>query len=96
MTVALDGDDGVGIGHWGWLPLLTGLVVAQIVRDLRIDAGLKWPNDVLVGDGTLALAHHCVQQVNDLLLAGGGGIEPPPHLHESLIHLLELAVDVVT
>ena len=39
---------------WGWLPLLTGLAVAQTVRDRGVDAGLKWPNDVLVGTGKLA------------------------------------------
>ena len=51
VAVATEGVPPVG---WGWLPLLTGLVVAQTVRDLGVDAGLKWPNDVLVGDGKLA------------------------------------------
>lgn len=45
---------GVAPGAWGWLPLITGLAVVQTVRDLGVDAGLKWPNDVLVGDGKLA------------------------------------------
>lgn len=45
---------GVPTERWGWLPLLTGLAVAQTVRDLGVDAGLKWPNDVLVGTGKLA------------------------------------------
>ena len=40
--------------RWGWLPLLTGLAVAETVRDRGVDAGLKWPNDVLVGTGKLA------------------------------------------
>ena len=53
MSVAVDTTD-VAPAGWGWLPLLTGLVVAQTVRDLGVDAGLKWPNDVLVGDGKLA------------------------------------------
>lgn len=36
---------------WGWLPLLVGLAVAEgIRRQSGIDAQLKWPNDVLVGD----------------------------------------------
>jgi BirA family transcriptional regulator, biotin operon repressor / biotin---[acetyl-CoA-carboxylase] ligase len=34
---------------WGWLPLLTGLAVVDAVREVAgVDAGLKWPNDVLV------------------------------------------------
>lgn len=53
MSVAVD-TAGVSPVGWGWLPLLTGLAVAQTVRDLGVDAGLKWPNDVLVGDGKLA------------------------------------------
>lgn len=40
---------------WGWLPLLTGVAVVDAIRGVcGIDAGLKWPNDVLVGSGKLA------------------------------------------
>ena len=53
MSVAVD-TTGVPPEAWGWLPLLTGLAVAQTVRELGVDAGLKWPNDVLVGPGKLA------------------------------------------
>jgi BirA family transcriptional regulator, biotin operon repressor / biotin---[acetyl-CoA-carboxylase] ligase len=39
----------------GWLPLLAGVAVANAVRGVTgVQAGLKWPNDVLVGDGKLA------------------------------------------
>ncbi|MGH3389421.1 MAG: biotin--[acetyl-CoA-carboxylase] ligase [Actinomadura sp.] len=54
----------------GWLPLLTGVAVASAVRrmtarardgdfgeptgEVAVDARLKWPNDVLVGDRKLA------------------------------------------
>lgn len=41
----------------GWLPLLTGVAVASAVRAVTggtVDAVLKWPNDVLVGDRKLA------------------------------------------
>jgi BirA family biotin operon repressor/biotin-[acetyl-CoA-carboxylase] ligase len=54
----------------GWLPLLTGVAVASAVRrmtararegdfgaptgDVAVDARLKWPNDVLVGERKLA------------------------------------------
>ena len=35
---------------WGWLPLLTGVAVADAVRATTgIAPGLKWPNDILVG-----------------------------------------------
>ncbi|MDY6999453.1 MAG: biotin--[acetyl-CoA-carboxylase] ligase [Actinomycetota bacterium] len=53
MSVAVDTSEVAPTG-WGWLPLLTGLVVVQTVRDFGIDAALKWPNDVLVGTGKLA------------------------------------------
>jgi BirA family transcriptional regulator, biotin operon repressor / biotin---[acetyl-CoA-carboxylase] ligase len=39
----------------GWLPLLTGVAVATAVREAAsVAAGLKWPNDVLIGDRKLA------------------------------------------
>lgn len=40
---------------WPWLPLLTGVAVVEAVRrSSDLDASLKWPNDVLVGDRKLA------------------------------------------
>ena len=39
---------------WGWLPLLTGLAVLDAVHVTGVDARLKWPNDILVGDRKLA------------------------------------------
>ncbi|MGE0220262.1 biotin--[acetyl-CoA-carboxylase] ligase [Mycolicibacterium sp.] len=53
MSVGVD-TAGVPAERWGWLPLLTGLAVAQTACGLGVDAGLKWPNDVLVGTGKLA------------------------------------------
>ena len=54
MSVGVDATD-VPPSAWGWLPLLTGLAVAHTVRrDYGIGAGVKWPNDVLVGTGKLA------------------------------------------
>jgi BirA family biotin operon repressor/biotin-[acetyl-CoA-carboxylase] ligase len=39
----------------GWLPLLTGVAVVHALgRVSALDASLKWPNDVLVGQGKLA------------------------------------------
>jgi BirA family biotin operon repressor/biotin-[acetyl-CoA-carboxylase] ligase len=40
---------------WGWIPLAAGVaVVDALSATTGVRAGLKWPNDVLVGDGKLA------------------------------------------
>jgi BirA family biotin operon repressor/biotin-[acetyl-CoA-carboxylase] ligase len=40
---------------WGWLPLATGVAVADALTAMAgVTAGLKWPNDVLVDGGKLA------------------------------------------
>lgn len=39
---------------WGWLPLLTGVAVADAVHATTgISPGLKWPNDILAGERKL-------------------------------------------
>jgi BirA family biotin operon repressor/biotin-[acetyl-CoA-carboxylase] ligase len=39
---------------WTWLPLLAGVAVREAVaRACDLEIGLKWPNDVVVGDGEL-------------------------------------------
>ncbi|MGE2713326.1 biotin--[acetyl-CoA-carboxylase] ligase [Mycolicibacterium litorale] len=54
MSVGVDAG-GVKPDAWGWLPLLTGVAVRDAVAEVSaVQAGLKWPNDVLVGDGKLA------------------------------------------
>ncbi len=36
-------------GRWGWLPLLAGVAVVRTLREVAgVQAGLKWPNDVLL------------------------------------------------
>jgi BirA family biotin operon repressor/biotin-[acetyl-CoA-carboxylase] ligase len=41
---------GVAPSRFGWLPLLAGLAVLDTVRELGAEpAGLKWPNDCLIG-----------------------------------------------
>jgi BirA family biotin operon repressor/biotin-[acetyl-CoA-carboxylase] ligase len=36
----------------GWLPLLTGVALAEAVREVTgVLSSLKWPNDLLAGDG---------------------------------------------
>ncbi len=43
------------VGRWPWLPLLTGLALTTGVRRAAgVEATLKWPNDVLVGDRKVA------------------------------------------
>ncbi|MDG6220446.1 MAG: biotin--[acetyl-CoA-carboxylase] ligase, partial [Candidatus Thermoplasmatota archaeon] len=43
------------------LPLMAGVAVARCLRNIGVDAGLKWPNDVLVGG----------KKVCGILLEGG-------------------------
>ncbi|WP_445169177.1 biotin--[acetyl-CoA-carboxylase] ligase [Mycolicibacterium sp. Dal123E01] len=46
---------GVPAEGWGWLPLLTGVALVDAVRNATgIEAGVKWPNDILVDSGKLA------------------------------------------
>jgi BirA family biotin operon repressor/biotin-[acetyl-CoA-carboxylase] ligase len=40
--------DGIPSAAWGWIPLVAGLAVLEaIAAATGVDAGLKWPNDVL-------------------------------------------------
>jgi len=46
---------GVAPAVWGWLPLLTGVALVDAVQAATgVEAGLKWPNDVMAGTGKLA------------------------------------------
>jgi BirA family biotin operon repressor/biotin-[acetyl-CoA-carboxylase] ligase len=41
---------GVPASRFGWVPLLTGLALLETVRGIGVStAGLKWPNDLLLG-----------------------------------------------
>jgi BirA family biotin operon repressor/biotin-[acetyl-CoA-carboxylase] ligase len=37
------------VDTWGWLPLLAGVAVVDALARQGMRAGLKWPNDVVVG-----------------------------------------------
>lgn len=37
--------------EWPWLPLMTGYAVCRALREAGFEAGVKWPNDVLLGEG---------------------------------------------
>jgi BirA family biotin operon repressor/biotin-[acetyl-CoA-carboxylase] ligase len=39
--------DGIPSTSWGWIPLIAGLAVLDAVGPTGVEAGLKWPNDVL-------------------------------------------------
>jgi BirA family biotin operon repressor/biotin-[acetyl-CoA-carboxylase] ligase len=59
--------------HATWVPLLAGVSVVECVRGLGVTtAGLKWPNDVLVG--TDKLAGILVEVLGDSRLVVGVGI----------------------
>jgi BirA family biotin operon repressor/biotin-[acetyl-CoA-carboxylase] ligase len=46
---------GVSPGRYGWLPLLAGVALVDVVRRLgEVPAALKWPNDLLVEGGKCA------------------------------------------
>lgn len=48
---------GVPPARFGWLTLLAGLAVLDTVRECGVgEAGLKWPNDCLVGPGQRKVA----------------------------------------
>jgi BirA family biotin operon repressor/biotin-[acetyl-CoA-carboxylase] ligase len=56
---------------WPLLTLLTGLAVVEAVLAVgRVDARLKWPNDVLVGDRKLAGI--LAERVDDAVVIGVG------------------------
>ena len=55
----------------GWLPLLAGVAVAEAVRTVAaVDARLKWPNDVLVGEAKLSGI--LAEAVGDAVVVGVG------------------------
>jgi BirA family biotin operon repressor/biotin-[acetyl-CoA-carboxylase] ligase len=42
---------GIEPARYGWLPLLAGVALAEAVRRIaEVDAILKWPNDLLIGE----------------------------------------------
>jgi BirA family transcriptional regulator, biotin operon repressor / biotin---[acetyl-CoA-carboxylase] ligase len=54
MSAAVSAE-GVPARNWGWLSLAAGVAIVDTVTALTdADVGLKWPNDVLAGDGKLA------------------------------------------
>jgi BirA family transcriptional regulator, biotin operon repressor / biotin---[acetyl-CoA-carboxylase] ligase len=45
----------VAVARFGWLPLLAGVALAEAVKErTTTGAGLKWPNDLLIGEAKCA------------------------------------------
>jgi BirA family biotin operon repressor/biotin-[acetyl-CoA-carboxylase] ligase len=71
-AVADRGWSPVPIGRYAWLPLLAGVALVEAVARLaRIDAALKWPNDLLV-DG-----RKCAGILAEATAAPAGNAGPP-------------------
>ena len=72
---------------WGWVPLLAGVAVVSAVRSVTaVSAALKWPNDVLAGDGKLAGI--LAERSGDAIVVGIGlniGAGPPVPTATSLL-----------
>ena len=57
---------------WGWLPLLAGVALHEGIADVAGSGfGLKWPNDLLAGDGR-KLAGILVQTSGEAVVVGIG------------------------
>lgn len=61
--------------NWSWLPLLAGTALAEAVKAVcGVDAGLKWPNDVVVGAEARKLAGLLVEVVGPGAIVLGFGL----------------------
>jgi BirA family biotin operon repressor/biotin-[acetyl-CoA-carboxylase] ligase len=55
LTFSVRLDVPTTVTAWGWIPLLSGLAVADSVESAGArDIAVKWPNDVVAGSGKLA------------------------------------------
>ncbi|HEY2447894.1 MAG TPA: biotin--[acetyl-CoA-carboxylase] ligase [Mycobacterium sp.] len=85
---------------WGWLPLATGVAVADaLTAECGVAPGLKWPNDVLVDGGKLAGILAEVAAPTSVIVLGLGlnvsltADEAPDPVATSLLMLESPAVD---
>ena len=64
---------GVPMQHWGWLPLLTGVALAEAVTDATpVSVALKWPNDLLAGPEGRKAAGVLAQSSGEGVVVGVG------------------------
>jgi BirA family transcriptional regulator, biotin operon repressor / biotin---[acetyl-CoA-carboxylase] ligase len=55
LSVLLRPGPAVSPKTWGWLPLLAGVALRDAVgRQAAVEAALKWPNDLLIGEAKCA------------------------------------------
>ncbi|MCW2496939.1 biotin--[acetyl-CoA-carboxylase] ligase [Jatrophihabitans sp.] len=61
------------IASWGWLPLLTGVALREAVAEVTgVDAGVKWPNDLLAWPQERKLAGILAQTSGEVVVIGIG------------------------
>jgi BirA family biotin operon repressor/biotin-[acetyl-CoA-carboxylase] ligase len=83
---------GVAADGWGWLPLATGVAVVDALAPLTgTSIGLKWPNDVLAGEGKLAGILAEVGSPKPTIVVGIG-INVVGHPDEAAVALADLGV----
>jgi len=68
FSLVLDPD--VDFSLWYRMSLAVGLAVVNVVRGYGIEATVKWPNDIYVGDKKLGGV--LIERVNELLVVGVG------------------------
>lgn len=84
----------VDVARWGWLPLLTGVALADTVEGSR----LKWPNDLLL-NGRKAAGILAEAVTPSTVVVGVGlnvsqaGHELPPGVNATSLHLEGLTED---
>jgi BirA family biotin operon repressor/biotin-[acetyl-CoA-carboxylase] ligase len=83
---------------WGWLMLAVGVAVADALAAHGVEAGLKWPNDVLVNGGKLAGILAEVSAPKQVIVVGLGlnvtlTADEAPDVAASLLMLGSSALD---
>lgn len=59
--------------RWGWLPLLAGVALGEVVAELgRVEVALKWPNDLLLGPQRRKAAGILAELCDDAVVLGIG------------------------
>ncbi|WP_243837727.1 biotin--[acetyl-CoA-carboxylase] ligase [Cumulibacter soli] len=62
----------VPMSRWGWIPLLTGLAIHDVLLAAGADVALKWPNDVQLGPERKKCGGILTQATADAVVVGIG------------------------